>query len=140
MDKEILTFIRSGASLCGWWDNYYGGAGIEVPLTDTIYTGSGQLIFPILRPKGYLTTGKQIAMAESVRLMPNPARTKVTVEAADAISEVQVSDMMGRVLMSERYDGDVRSVTLDVSGLAQGSYVVRVNMERESATCKLMVE
>jgi len=146
MERGVLIQYAAGCDIRHYWRGGfygYGSPGVEAPNTDTILTMQNQAIFPILRPKGYLSdlsAGGQSAAAGSVRLMPNPARTNVAVEAADAISGVQVSDMMGRVLLSERYDGDARSVTLDVAGLASGSYVVRVKTRRESATRKLVVE
>ncbi len=75
-----------------------------------------------------------------MRLLPNPARTRVTVEADCAIRHVEVADMAGRVLIAERYDADVRSATLDVGRLAQGIYAVRVYTEREEAVQKLIIE
>ena len=73
-------------------------------------------------------------------LRPNPTRSRVTVEAECAIRIVEVADMAGRVLMSERYDTDTRSATLDVGRLAQGSYLVRVKTEREEGVQKLIIE
>ena len=71
--------------------------------------------------------------------MPNPAQTRVTVEAADAIKDVQVSDMAGRVLISKRFHGDERAVTLDIESLPRGSYVVRVKTEKKETVQKLVV-
>ena len=48
-------------------------------------------------------------------------------------------DMLGSVMLSERYDVNVQSATMDVSKLAQGSYVVKVKTERDVTTQKLIV-
>ncbi len=75
-----------------------------------------------------------------MRLLPNPARTRVTVEADCAIRHVEVADMAGRVLVSEQCGAGVRSATLDVSRLAQGSYVVRVKTERDETVQRLIID
>ena len=102
-------------------------------------TNRSQLAYPITRPKGYLTATKPTEDVGSVRLLPNPARTRVTVEAADAIKDVQVSDMAGRVLITKWYPGDARAVTLDIESLPRGSYVVRVKTEKIETVQKLVV-
>ena len=114
--------------------------GIPAPQTDTIFEPKTQSAYPITRPKGYLTATKPTEDVGSVRLLPNPARTRVTVEAADAIKDVQVADMAGRVLISKRFHGDERAVTLNVASLPQGSYVVRVKTEQKETTQKLVVD
>jgi hypothetical protein len=99
-----------------------------------------QAFMPILRPQGYLSATAPMAEMGNVRLQPNPARTHVVVEAECAIKHVELADMSGRVLLSERYDGQAQSVTLDVSRLAKGSYVVKVKTERDESAQKLLVE
>lgn len=77
---------------------------------------------------------------ENVRLLPNPARTRVSVEASAPIRSVDVTDMMGRNLMEKQYTGDAQTVVLDVAALSQGSYVVRVRTDKEETTLKLLIE
>lgn len=116
--------------------------GVLAPRTDTVFCNIAQGVMPITRPQGYLTATEPTVRGEvgSVRLMPNPARTRVTVEADCGIRHVEVADMAGRVLVSERYDAGARSATLDVGRLAQGIYAVRVYTEREEAVQKLIIE
>ena len=142
MTNNVLICYYSNSSACG---RRTGGLtdyetwGIPAPQTDTININRSQLAYPITRPQGYLTATKPTEDVGSVRLLPNPARTRVTVEAADAIKDVQVSDMAGRVLISKRYPGDARAVTLDIESLPRGSYVVRVKTEKKETVQKLVV-
>lgn len=142
MTNNVLIYYYSGSSACG---RRRGGLtdyetwGIPAPQTDTMNTNRSQLAYPIIRPKGYLTATKPTEDVGSVRLLPNPARTRVTVEAADAIKDVQVSDMAGRVLITKWYPGDARAVTLDIESLPRGSYVVRVKTEKKETVQKLVV-
>ena len=146
MEREVLMFWDA---YCFAADTYIGGGyydgtspGQIAPRTDTVFNNIAQGVIPITRPQGYLTATEPTAEAEvgSVRLMPNPARTRVTVEADCGIRHVEVADMAGRVLVSERYDAGARSATLDVGRLAQGIYAVRVYTEREEAVQKLIIE
>ena len=147
MEREVLIYWDA---YCFAADTYIGGGyyddyappGLIAPRRDTVFNNLAQGALPITRPQGYLTATEPTAEAEvgSVRLLPNPARTRVTVEADCAIRHVEVADMAGRVQISERYDVGARSATLDVSRLAQGSYVARVKTEREETVQKLIIE
>ena len=146
MDKKMfLAYVSCGSSsICCSSEGIYDGLdwhphGVAVPMTETVYGSSSQFVYPILRPQGYLNATTPEKEAGNVRLLPNPARTRVTVEADCAIRNVEVMDMLGSVILSERYDGDVRSATLDVSNLAQGSYVVKVKTEQNVTALKLIV-
>ena len=145
MEREVLIMWESECHGRSWLGaGYYAhdSPGVVAPRTDTIFTNLAQGILPITRPQGYLTTTEPTAEAEAgcVRLLPNPARTRVTVEADCAIRHVEVADMAGRVLVSEQCGAGVRSATLDVSRLAQGSYVVRVKTERDETVQRLIID
>lgn len=118
---------------------HYGDV-IMVPQPDTVYTLSAQGVYPILRPKGYLAATEPTAEKESVQLLPNPARTKVTVEATEPLRTVDVMDMAGRNLLSKQCMDDATTVVLDIATLPQGSYVVRVRTVKGETTLKLLVE
>ena len=119
------------------------GPGALAPQTDTDFNYIAQGIMPITRPEGYLaylSATPPEADAGGVRLLPNPAKTRVTVEADCAIRKVEISDLLGRVIVSRQYYGDSQSSTLDVSWLSQGNYVVRVKTARETVAQKLVIE
>lgn len=99
-----------------------------------------QILFPILVPEGSAIGTSQVQESVGLRLFPNPARTKVRVEAGCAVREVVVSDMVGRTVLHRDCHGGELGVTLDVSRLPQGCYAVHVGTDRGTMTEKLVVE
>lgn len=79
-------------------------------------------------------------------LSPNPAKGTVTVEMGEtqrdaSLQTIQVVDMEGRVVLTQPWEGAAaQPLTLDISGLAAGVYLVRINTPMSTATRKLMVE
>ena len=72
-----------------------------------------------------------------ISLYPNPASSTVTLTGIEGEATVTVVDMNGRQVYSgNAADG---SLTVDVSGMAQGAYFVRITGERVNAIRKLIV-
>ena len=74
----------------------------------------------------------------AITLYPNPASSTVTIEAMNSEQlTVNIVDMNGRQV----YSGNTAngSLTVDVSGMAQGAYFVRITGERVNAIRKLIV-
>ncbi len=87
------------------------------------------------------TTQDEVGIADvdnaSISLYPNPATSTVTLTGIEGEAEVSVVDMNGRQV----YSGSVKegSLSIDVSGLSQGAYFVRVTGEKVNAIRKLIV-
>ena len=73
----------------------------------------------------------------NISLYPNPASSTVTLTGIEGEAMVTVVDMNGRQV----YTGNTAngSLTIDVSGMAQGAYFVRITGERVNAIRKLIV-
>lgn len=84
--------------------------------------------------KGSLTNG-------SVNVFPNPSNGDVSVALAgiNGISQITVSDVMGRVVKTLNLDTQTASVA-KLNGLAAGTYLVKVASGAEVITKKLVVE
>ena len=68
------------------------------------------------------------ANEEAVNVFPNPATSTVTIELPSAaLSLVEVIDSQGRTV--QRNTGTSQRVILDVTGIAAGTYLVRVQQE-----------
>ncbi|MEO8088438.1 MAG: T9SS type A sorting domain-containing protein [Bacteroidota bacterium] len=78
------------------------------------------------------------AIAE-FNIYPNPARNKLTVGSKQyAIKSIEVCDILGKKLMSEHFDAGIKSATIDVEGLSQGIYFIKLQTEKYIATRKFV--
>lgn len=75
--------------------------------------------------------------APSFTLAPNPAQDHVRIESAVPIRNVQLLDAAGRVL--EAWNGNDRSLRLNIDGSAPGLYVVRTSTDLSSTSRTLIV-
>ena len=75
----------------------------------------------------------------TLTLYPNPASTSVTVTVScmDGEVTVEIVDLNGRT--SGKWTVESGKVELDLSGMAQGAYFVRVTGERQTVVRKLIV-
>ncbi|MBR3725380.1 MAG: T9SS type A sorting domain-containing protein [Bacteroidales bacterium] len=72
-----------------------------------------------------------------VTLMPNPARSWVTVVSSYLPSRYEVYDMKGVKVLEQKAEGI--SAKLDLSGLEQGAYVLAVHLSHGVVTKRLVV-
>ena len=77
-------------------------------------------------------------LQSEVSLRPNPTSGVTTVSCAEAISELTVRDMAGRVVLHKSACGT--TATFDTSTLRKGVYLVKVTTARGTITKKLVVE
>ncbi len=69
---------------------------------------------------------------DGIHLAPNPASDFLSIESAYAAAQpvlLRFYDAQGRMVHEQMHPRGVRSYTMDVSGLAAGSYFVEVEME-----------
>ena len=91
------------------------------------------------------TTGIGIDVADgmNVSIYPNPTSSTTTIALSGVNGDVAITvvDMNGRVVMSDSMscEGDCVK-TMEVSGLAQGAYFVRINGENVNMVKKLVVK
>ncbi len=78
-----------------------------------------------------ITAGGGVGLDEStinnVVVYPNPANEMVTVDlnnVQEKLTEIQLVDVTGRVLHSEKINDNIKLYNLNISGLAQGSYSI----------------
>ena len=74
-----------------------------------------------------LQTGIQpiSSLVKGVNLFPNPATNELTFSSKSAITEVLIINLLGQQVFSHAYNTD--KVQVDISGLQQGVYYVRLN-------------
>lgn len=78
-------------------------------------------------------TSLKNALAKAVSIAPNPASTKVSVIAEEAVEKVEILNMVGEVVkVSNRKD-------IDTSNLSNGVYFVRTTVNDETTVHKLVI-
>jgi plastocyanin len=79
----------------------------------------------------------------NLSVYPNPTSGMITIKASSVSSaaSVRITDMQGRVLVSEQVDAKSGSIdkTYDLSGFPKGVYFVGVNGDNSSAGKKILV-
>ena len=73
---------------------------------------------------------------ERCKLYPNPANTQVTIEGIDILN-IRLMNSYGQVVLEKTYES-VNHVTLDLSDLPQGVYLVEVITEKEQMVKRLV--
>ena len=116
-DQVIIRFrlhADVGAHGWGWW------------IDNLNIQGSSTISNPILA----IAPGTEI---RDLQVSPNPTSGRLLIQMpllADGIKEVNVvfSDMMGKMILSQKYQltGDLFKEELDLSALAQGTYLLQV--------------
>jgi len=69
---------------------------------------------------------------------PNPVKNKLHLEARTAINSVTVYDLLGKQVLSRKYN-DLKT-DLDLSNLSSGSYVIMVQIGNQMKTLRVMKE
>jgi hypothetical protein len=72
--------------------------------------------------------------ASSVQIYPNPAKNELFIQSEQPIDKAEILDMSGRVVNS------TNSTTVNVSHLPKGTYFVRVFVDGQSITKKIIKE
>ncbi len=79
--------------------------------------------------------------ANAIALYPNPATTTVTISGISGQATVSIVDMNGREVHTQTIKhSSNQTITLDLTGYAQGAYFVRITGERINAIRKLIVK
>lgn len=91
------------------------------------------------------TTSSANGISESARVSakvyPNPTTDKLTIELGDVqASVVELYDMSGRKMMSRRLADNARQVSIDMTSLSAGNYVVRLASEGRSGESLVVVK
>lgn len=101
------------------------------------------------------TLGIQDADAVEWSLMPNPAHGSVTVQCGEGIKRVELFTVKGERIETHssglgrssqdfcspsNLEGELRSCSLDLTGLSKGIYIVQITTARGTAARKLAVE
>ena len=79
---------------------------------------------------------------KSIRVFPNPATDYLSIESADAPAQpmrLRCYDTQGRLMQEQAHPRDVRSYTMDVSGLPVGYYLLEIGLDDGSRVVEKVV-
>ena len=76
--------------------------------------------------------------AASIKMYPNPASTNFTIEALENVEQISVINMIGQEVISSTPNS--KTVTVDVSGLQVGVYVVKTSIDGNVASTRFIKE
>ncbi|MBP1629614.1 MAG: hypothetical protein H6Q15_507 [Bacteroidetes bacterium] len=92
--------------------------------------------FPILKVKN--SSLSSVDLEKYTYVYPNPAKDDINFSCSFMIKDIEIYDIMGkRVLKTEVKD---YSKSIDISSLAKGSYVAKLNTEQGLVSKKFIVE
>ncbi|WP_375417664.1 alpha-amylase family glycosyl hydrolase [uncultured Hymenobacter sp.] len=139
----------------GTWYNYLTGAPVTVTSTTApLQLGPGEYAVytskPITKPRGTVLAARNAQKSAALRLSaaPNPTATAATLRyelptAASAVS-VTVSNLLGAtvrtVTSSAHQRAGAHELTLPVTGLANGIYLIRLQAGGQQQTTRLVVQ
>ena len=142
---EIYDGVDNTASLIGKYCGTTSPGTIEATNLDGALTFVFHSDFSINRPgwKAVLScTGTGVGITENsskpVTVFPNPAKEKITVKADTKISEILIYNLNGQLLVHNY--SDKKLVSLDVSSLSKGVYLITLKTEKENVNKKLVIQ
>ena len=75
---------------------------------------------------------------ENINMYPNPANSQITVEGQQ-ITRIRLISSQGQTVLDQNYVS-INAVTLDISLLSKGIYVVKVTTKTRERICRIVVE
>ncbi len=107
-----------------------------VMLTVTNEAGSNTLI-----KNDYITvevaTGIENPISENVKLYPNPANNQLNFENISGFETITISNIIGQTVLKSSINSN--SHTLDISGLEQGTYFVKIESAGQVVLKKMVI-
>lgn len=77
-------------------------------------------------------------LASSLKVYPNPANNVITVDSFKTIESITIVNLLGQEVISKNTNSD--SVTLDISSLQNGIYILKTTVGGSTATSRIIKE
>jgi uncharacterized protein YjdB len=74
-----------------------------------------------------------------IKISPNPASDKVTISCDQEITNIQISDVTGKVVRSYEVDRQ-NEITLDIQTISVGTYLIQITTDSGSIASKVVVQ
>jgi hypothetical protein len=80
----------------------------------------------------------QPELTEQIQVYPNPAQELIRIEAKEAIQQIQIQDMNGRILKSNQVQSDFFNLSL--TEIPKGIYFLAIQLESGAWAAKKLVK
>lgn len=129
--------------LCSFYDEkYLRRNGEWVRFADdpayTIWQNIYINMVPIIMIPSNTQSLSEVELEKMCYLMPNPANDYFKVMSHYTINNIQVFDMVGKLLIETKVSNFEKDI--DISNLSSGTYIVKINTAKGSVKKKLIVE
>lgn len=91
---------------------------------------------PIACPTNNLGVDDSVAKNSNVKVYPNPVNDILTISFEHGISSVSIYNLLGQEIFTKSINAN--ETTIDVSNLATGTYLVKVQVDNEVKTLKVI--
>jgi hypothetical protein len=118
---------------------FYDGNFWQIYCEDTSYNMPEDVAFDIIVVPQDTTAGvEDNQLAANISMFPNPAKKIVNFKASKSIENVTIYNMLGQKIMD--MDNNATAAKMDISPLAQGTYLAKVKAGQGTQTLKLIKE
>jgi hypothetical protein len=77
-------------------------------------------------------------LASSLKVYPNPANNVITVDSFKTIESITIVNLLGQEVILKNTNSE--SVTLDISSLQNGIYILKTTVGGSTATSRIIKE
>lgn len=145
---NTVTLVASGGSGYNWSGGVTatGSSVTDTPSTNTWYiVTTSDSLCTSLPDSVYVVVETCLGISQpdpetALTISPNPARDNLIVACSSAIVEVKVIDLSGRIILRYQEDASANVLSLDLTGVASGEYLVTVQTSESLSTRKLIVQ
>jgi hypothetical protein len=134
-DAADIALINDISSLCG--DNY----GIVPLLARSLQSllGLTEGVEVPCSERRERTTSIELANDVTLRIMPNPAISSITVLLPNnnIITEISITDITGKTVKDYKINDEVSEYKINISELKNGMYIIKVNDKYSSKFIKI---
>ena len=151
--KPIITLIGNDTLLyaTNLGMQWYFNTGAIVGETDTVHVAlnDGDYYVQVIDSFGCVNNSDTIGFVgvgieklqnNSFSIYPNPTTGKVSIVLENnSVSSVDVINLLGELLQSKTVNGNQSTLELDITGVANGVYYIRINTDQKKHLQKLIL-
>ncbi len=144
---STYTVTNPDAGAVYSWEVYNGSAWVPTGLSGLTFIAPQPGMYRVVADKNgcikasssFTITGLNVPGAVEINLYPNPAHNELFIEHAPANSVFTLFDLKGQVLLEQAGSSPERQ-TINVEGLNNGLYLLRIQSENHVGYTKIVVQ